>query len=162
MKNWYNSLNPRERNLVFYGSIISIVLIIGLFIVQPLIEKNQALNKVIASQKASLKNMHKQSLQVKQLQQQGTSKTNTSSNQSPQQKIETALQTMRLKTALERMQSQGSNGVRIILKDANADRTMRLLSDLENKHGLLIDSLTVNTNNKEAGLIDARITIKSN
>lgn len=162
MKNWYNSLIPRERNLVFYGSIIAALMIIGLFIVQPLIDKNQKLNKIIASQKSSLKNMQKQSLQVKQLQQQGSNKTSSSSNKSPQQKIEAALQTMRLKPALERMQSQGSNSVRVILKNANADRTMRLLSDLETKHGLLIDKLTVNTNNKEAGLIDARITVKSN
>ena len=162
MKNWYNSLNPRERNLVFYGSIVATILVIGLFIVQPLMDKNKKLHKTIANQKSSLKVMQKQSLQVKQLQQQGSNKTTPSSNKSPQQKIETALQTMRLKPALERMQSQGSNSVRIILKDANADRTMRLLSDLETKHGLLIDNLVVNTNNKEAGLIDARITVKSN
>ena len=161
MKNWYNSLNPRERNLVFYGSIIATLLVIGLFIVQPLMDENKKLNKAIASQKSALKNMQKQSFQVKQLQQQGSSKSGASSNKSPQQKVETALQTLRLKPALERMQSQGSSGVRIILKNADADRTMRLLSDLETKHGLLIDKLTVNTNNKESGFIDARITVKS-
>ena len=161
MKNWYNTLSPRERNLVFYGSILATLMILGLFVVQPLLEKSKRLNTAIASKSLSLKMMQKQSLQVKQLQQQST-KPSQSANQNPQQVIEKLLQTFRLKPALERMQSQGNNGVNIVLKNANADRTMRLISDLENKHGLLINNLIVNTNNKEAGLIDVRLTVKSN
>jgi len=161
MKNWYNTLSPRERNLVFYGSILATLMILGLFVVQPLLDKNKKLNNAISSKRISLKTMQKQSLQVKQLQQQ-TIKPKQASNKNPQQLIESALQKYRLKPALERMQSQGSNGVHVILKDANADRSMRLIYDLENKHGLLINNLIVNTNNKKTGLVDIRLTVKSN
>jgi type II secretory pathway component PulM len=160
MKNWLNTLNPRERNLVTYGSIIAALLILGLFIVQPLFDNNKKLNKIISNKSTALKVMQKQSLQVKQLQQQAT-KPEQTSNQSPQQIIEKTLQTLRLKTALERMQSQGANGVNLVLKNANADRTMRLIADLENKYGLIISSLTINTHKKEAGLIDVRLTVKA-
>jgi type II secretory pathway component PulM len=160
MKNWLNTLNPRERNLVTYGSIIAALLILGLFIVQPLFDNNKKLNKIISNKSTALKVMQKQSLQVKQLQQQAT-KPEQTSNQSPQQIIEKTLQTLRLKTALERMQSQGANGVNLVLKNANADRTMRLIADLEKKYGLIISSLTINTHKKEAGLIDVRLTVKA-
>ena len=159
MKDWFNTLNPRERNIVTYGSIIAVLLIVGLFIVQPLLENNKKLNKIINIKSTALKIMQKQSAQVKQLQQQGT-KPEQTSNQSPQQIIESNLQTLRLKPALERMQSQGENGVSLVLKNANADRTMRLLADLEDKHGLKISSLTINTLKKEVGLIDVRFTVK--
>jgi len=160
MKDWFNTLNPRERNLVTYGSILAGLLILGLFIVQPLFDNNKKLNKIIDNKSTALKIMQKQSMQIKQLQQQAT-KPEQTSNQNPQQIIESALQTFRLKPALERMQSQGSNGVNLVLKNANADRTMRLIADLENKHGLNISNLTINSNKKEAGLIDVRLTVKS-
>ena len=161
MKDWLNTLNPRERNLVTYGSIIATLLILGLFIVQPLLDNNKKLNKIISNKTTALKVMQKQSLQVKQLQQQAT-KPEQTNNQSPQQIIESALQTSRLKPALERMQSQGLNGVNLVLKNANADRTLRLIADLENKYSLTISNLTINTHKKEAGLIDVRLTVKAN
>ncbi len=160
MKDWFNTLNPRERNLVTYGSLIAGLLILGLFIVQPLLDNNKKLTKIIDSKNTSLKIMQKQSAQVKQLQQQAT-KPEQTNNQNPQQIIEKALQTLRLKPALERMQSQGANGVNVVLKNANADRTMRLIANLENKFGLIISNLTINTHKKEAGLIDVRLTVKA-
>jgi len=160
MKNWFNTLNPRERNLVTYGSLLAGLMILGLFIIQPLFDNNKKLNKIIDSKSTALKIMQKQSAQVKQLQQQAT-KPEQTNNQNPQQIIESALQTLRLKPALDRMQSQGSNGVNVILKNANADRTMRLIADLENKHGLIISNLTINTHKKEAGFIDVRLTVKA-
>lgn len=159
MKNWYNTLAPRERILVLYGSIIAIILLFWMLIAKPLINNHRTLNKVISSQKITLETMQRQSLQIKKLQQQGT-KPVTSNNANPQQLVERSLQTWRLKTKLERMQSQGAKGVRLSLKNANADRIMRFLYELEDKHGLSIDNLVINNNKKEAGYADIRLTIK--
>jgi len=161
MKNWYNTLAPRERALVFYGGIISIVLLFWMLVAKPLYNNNQKLKKVIDSQKTTLEKMHKQSIQIKQLQSQNT-KTKTNSTGNPQQLLERSLQTWRLKPQLERMQSQGASGVTLSLKNANADRVMRFLYELENKYALSIDNLKINNNKKEAGFADVRLTIKRN
>jgi len=161
MKNWYNTLAPRERALVFYGGIISIVLLFWMLVAKPLYNNNQKLKKVIDSQKTTLEKMHKQSIQIKQLQGQNT-KTQTNSTSNPQQLLERSLQTWRLKPQLERMQSQGASGVTLSLKNANADRVMRFLYELENKYALSIDNLKINNNKKEAGFADVRLTIKRN
>jgi type II secretory pathway component PulM len=160
MKNWFNSLSPSERNLVFYGSILASLILLWMLVVEPLINNHTKLNKTITYQKNTLKVMQKQSSQVKQLQQLGEKSTQSSTG-NPEQLIEKALQTWRLKPALERMQAQGSKGVRIVLKNAIADRSMRFLYDLENKHGLLISNLVINNSNKEAGYTDLRITVKA-
>ena len=159
MKTWYNSLSPRERTLVIFASIASLLLLLWLFVAKPLYTKHQKLNKQITSQKITLETMKKQSLEVMRLKQQNL-KAPTKVTGNAQQLIERALQTWRLKPKLERMQSQGANGIRLVLKDANADRFMRFLFELENKYALTISSLKINTTKKEPGFADIRLTVK--
>lgn len=158
MKNWYNTLAPRERALVLYGGIFSVIVLFVILVAKPLYNNHKRLNKTISIQKKTLQNMQKQSVEIKQLQQQ-TKKPVASSSGNPQQLVERSLQTWRLKPNLERMQSQGSNGVRLALKNANADRFMRFLHELETKHSLSINNLVINNNKKEAGFADVRLTI---
>ncbi len=162
MNNWYNSLSQRERMLVTYGSIAVALILLWLLAIKPLYNNHLKLNRTIAQQQSSLLLMQKQSTQIKQLQQQGQRKPVANSSQNPQQLIERSLQTWRLKSSLERMQSQGLRGVRLILKNANADRMMHFLYELENLHSLSIDSLAINTAKKETGLADFRLTILRN
>lgn len=106
--------------------------------------------------------MQKQSVQIKQLQQQKKKPEASGGSGNPQQLVERSLQTWRLKPMLERMQSQGSNGVRLSLKNANADRVMRFLYELEDRHTLSISNFVINNNKKEAGFADVRLTITRN
>jgi len=159
MKTWFNSLSPRERTLVIVAGIASLLLLFWLLLAKPLFDNHTRLNKIIASQTDTLKKMQLQSIEIKQLQKL-TSKPVTTNNKNPQQLIEHSLQTWRLKPSLERMQSQGANGVRLILKNANADRVMRFLYELENKNALSISEMVINNNKKESGFADIRLTIK--
>ncbi len=159
--NWYNTLSPRERNLVFYGGIIAILILVWLLVIDPLYSNHKKYNKIIASQKSTLQTMQKQSVEVKKLQQQAV-KPVTSSSGNPQQLVERSLQTWRLKPRLERMQSQGANGIRLTLKNANADRVVRFLSELESKYNLAISNLIMSNANKDTGYIDVRLTVKRN
>lgn len=159
MKTWYNSLSPRERTLVLFASVAVFTLLFWMILAKPLFKKHQKLNKQISAQQATLENMKKQSLQIKALKQQNI-KPAIKVSGNTQQLIERALQTWRLKPQLERMQSQGANGVRIILKNANADRFMRFLFELENKYGLTINNLVISNTKKEPGFVDIRLTIK--
>lgn len=162
MKNWYNTLTPRERALVLYGGILALLVLFSMLVAKPLYNNHQRLNKVISSQKKTLQTMQKQSVQIKQLQQQKKKPEASGGSGNPQRLVERSLQTWRLKPMLERMQSQGSNGVRLSLKNANADRVMRFLYELEDKHTLSISNFVINNNKKEAGFADVRLTITRN
>lgn len=161
MKDWYNTLAARERALVFYGGIIAIMILVWMLVIDPLMTSHTKLNKIINSQQKTLETMQSQSIQVKQLQQ-GNKKPVANNSGNPQQLVERSLQTWRLKAKLERMQSQGSNGVILSLKNVNADRAMRFLYELEDKYALLITNLVINNDKKEAGFADVRLTIKRN
>lgn len=161
MKTWYNSLSQRERLLVVYGSIAVTLILLWLLAVKPMYEKNVRLNTLIKQQESKLATMQRQSIEIKQLQQLNIKAPNSNSNQqNPQQLIERSLQTWGLKKSLERMQSQGSTGVRLILKDANANRVIQFLYEVENKHSLIIDNMAIDKNKKNNGLADFRLTIK--
>ncbi|MEH6455079.1 MAG: type II secretion system protein M [Cocleimonas sp.] len=162
MSNWLNSLSPRERALVSYGSIAVLIVLVWLLGVKPLYNNQIKLIKTIDSQKATLATMQKQSVEIKQLLKQKIVKPTKIGTQNPQQLIDRSLQTWRLKPVLERMQSQGSNGVRLTLRNANADRVMRFLHELESKHSLSISNMSIDSDNKEAGFADFKLTIKSN
>ena len=103
--------------------------------------------------------MQKQSLEIKKLQSQAL-KPNDKVNGNPQQLVERSLQTWRLKTKLERMQSQGSKGIRLTLKNASADRVVRFLHEIENKYNLSINNLIISNEKKEKGYVDVRLTVK--
>ena len=161
MSTWYNTLAPRERALVFYGGIVAIVILFWMLIIDPLMTNHTKLNKIINSQQKTLATMQSQSIEIKRLQTQGTKPTKNVSG-SPQQLVERSLQTWRLKPKLERMQSQGSKGVRLSLNNVNANRAMRFMYELEDKYALTITSLVITNDKKETGLADIRLTIKRN
>jgi type II secretory pathway component PulM len=158
MKAWYNSLSAREQALVTYGGIVVLFILIWLLLVKPLYASHIKLNKMLEKQKGDIRLMQKQSSLVKKLQLQ-SKKAVPKSTQNPQQLIERSLQTWRLKSSLERMNTQGSNAVRLTLKKANADRAMRFFYELENTHGLSINNMIINNSGDEAGFIDIRLTI---
>ncbi|KAG1707703.1 hypothetical protein GQR58_003355 [Nymphon striatum] len=105
--------------------------------------------------------MKGQSFQVKQLRKSNSSNSPIKISGNPQQLVEKALQTWRLKPALQKMQSQGPEAVRLTLKDANADRFMRCLHEIENKYALGIENLSI-VADKETGLADSSFNIKGN
>jgi len=159
MKNWYNALTTRERNLVTYGSLVAALILFWLLIGRPLYSTHKTLSLDIQDKSNQLELMKAQSRQVKQLQAQQSGSSIKTISGNPQQLVEKALQTWRLKPALQRMQSQGAKSVLISLKDANADRFMRFLYDLEKKYALGIEDMGI-TADKETGLVDVRLTVK--
>jgi type II secretory pathway component PulM len=159
MKNWYNSLTTRERNLVTYGSIIAALILFWLLIARPLYNRHKTLSVNIQAKSAQLELMKAQSAKVKRLQSINSNSSTKTVSGNPQQLVERALQTWRLKPALQRMQSQGPKSVLLSLKNANSDRFMRFLYDLENKYALAIENMAIKVD-KETGLVDVRLTVK--
>jgi len=157
MKDWYNALEERERNLVLYGSIVVGIILIWLLIIKPLYNKKASLNKSIESQTTTLATMQEQRTEVEILKKQKTKKKPVGN---PQQRIDRSLVKWGLKDKLERMQQQGKDIV-VNLKDANADRGFQFLYDLENTHALTLTSIAINGDDERNGIVDFRLTIGS-
>lgn len=159
MKQWFMMLSSREKTLVSVGAVLVPLLLLWLVVLQPMIKKSSALDDQIQDRTSILQKMRQQSTDIKLLQQNsGNKKTVVRGN--PQQKVESALRTWRLRSALGVMSAPNSNTVKLNLRDAEADNIMRFLFDVETKYGLAVTDLSMKPT-KDIGKANASLTLEA-
>ena len=151
-------LSSREKTLVSIAAISVIIMLFWLVILNPIISKHDKLSKLTNDKQVTLRIMQRQSALVQQLQQ-ASRPTVKKVTGNPQQLIEQALQTWRLKPTLQRMQSQGANKIAVSLKNAEADKVMRFIAELETKYSLNSTAMVI-TKSKKIGMVNIRLTLE--
>ncbi len=159
IKSWFLMLSSREKTLVSIAAIAVIFMLFWLFILNPILSQHEQLIKLTEEKQTELLLMQRQSLLVKQLQQQVNASKRKKVKGNPQQLIERALQTWRLKQNLQRMQSRGAKKVILSLKKAEADNVMRFIFELEQKYDLVSSEMII-SQNKTIGTVDVRLTLE--
>jgi len=152
-------LSSREKTLVSIAAISVTMMLFWLIVLNPILSKHEKLSKLTEEKQIELRIMQRQSTLVKQLQQQANGSSTKKVTGNPQQLIEQALQTWRLKPTLQRMQSQGTKKISLSLKNAEADKVMRFIAELESKYGLNSTDMTI-TKSKTLGMINIRLTLE--
>ena len=159
IKSWFLMLSSREKTLVSIAAVAVTLMLFWLIIINPILSKHDKLSKLTEDKRVELRIMQRQSALVQQLQQQVNSASIKKVTGNPQQLIEQALQTWRLKPTLQRMQSQGTNKVAVSLKNAEADKVMRFIAELERKYGLTSTAMVI-TKSKIIGMVNIRLTLE--
>ena len=159
LKSWFLMLSSREKTLVSVATVAVIVMLFWLLILNPILSSHESLTKLTQSKQTELQLMQRQGAMVKQLQRQSSATTTKKVTGNPQQLIEKALQTWRLKSTLQRMQSRGVNKVILSLKKAEADKVMRFIHDLEQKYGLNTNEMILKKS-KTIGMVDVRLILE--
>ena len=159
MKQWFMMLSSREKTLVSVAAVVVPLLLFWLLLLQPTINKRAALESQITDRSEILQQMRGLSGEIAQLKRTGGNK-KVVSRGNPQQKVESALRTWRLRPKLGTMSAPSSSTVRLNLREAEADNIMRFLYDIENKHGLAVKLLSLKPT-KEIGIANASITLEA-
>lgn len=160
MKQWFMMLSSREKTLVSVAAIVVPILLIWLLFLQPMIKEHAALQQQIEDRLTILEKVRQQSTQIKQLRVSGGRQASTNRG-NPQQKIESALRTWRLRSDLNEMRTIASNMVKLDLKSsAEADNVMRFLYDAETKFGFTVKELSMKPG-KEVGTSTAVVTLEA-
>ncbi|PWR00238.1 type II secretion system protein GspM [Leucothrix pacifica] len=158
MKQWFMMLSSREKTLVSIAAVLVPILLIWLLLLQPMLNKHTALAEQIEDRSAILQNMRQQSAEIKILERSGGNR-KTVSTGNPQQKVDSALRTWRLRSTLGEMSAPNSTTVRLNLRDAEADNIMRFLFDLETKYGLTVKDFSMKPT-KDVGKANANLTLE--
>ncbi|PID45921.1 MAG: hypothetical protein CSB47_06330 [Proteobacteria bacterium] len=159
MKQWFMMLSSREKTIVTIGAIVVPLLLLWLLLLQPMIKKHGVLDEQIKDRTAILERMRQQSAEIKTLKKHsGSHKSVNKGN--PQQKVESALRTWRLRTALGVMSAPNSRTVKLNLRGAEADNVMRFLFDIETKYGLAVKALSIKPT-KDAGKVNVSLTLEA-
>jgi general secretion pathway protein M len=157
MKEWFESLEQRERRLILGGG--ATLLLMGIYFLgwEPFINGLHDLRESTQRKQLELVWMQNAVQEVKQLQSTQTAPVRFSSGQSLLGVIDRSAKTKQLGDSVKRVQPDGTSKARVWLENAKFDTVVGWLEELEMRYGVSVDTITFEKQEEE-GLVDARIS----
>ena len=156
MKQWLNSLEPRERRLVLGGAVLGSCLLLYLLAWEPFVGKVEQLRASHSEQQALLEWMQGAAREVKQLSHGTRRPGQAASGQSLLALIDSTAKAARLGTALKRVQPDGEQRVQVWLEEAPFDDVVAWLEGLDRRQAATLESSVFVAKDKP-GLVDVRL-----
>ena len=157
MKEWFESLEARERHMVIGGAITLLVLSIYFLGWEPFINRLHFLEDSTQQKQVDLAWMKNAANEVKQLQATHAAPVRFASGQSLLGVIDRSAKTKQLGDSVKRVQPDGTSKARVWLENAKFDVVIGWLEELERRYGVGIETITFEKQAEE-GLVDARIS----
>lgn len=157
MKEWFENLQPLERIYVIGGGIAMVVFLLYLMVWMPLGNKVKTSRETVAQQRQDVEWMRAAGEQVRKL---GLNRpaNNINRNRSLLAVVDQDIQAAQLKGALQRMEPDGAQSVKIWISKGSFDALIGMLGKLETTQGISVKSLSINPTDTQ-GLVDARVTL---
>ncbi len=158
MRDWFDSLQARERLFVMAAAIFLVFAILYLGIWMPLDRGQKSLSYSVDSWKTALAELRPlKSL----LQSTGSGQTQTSArNQSLVVIIDNTLRERGLYSALQRSQPTTGNGIRVEFENVVFDDLVLWLGDLSVRYGLQVQSGSFSNPRDNEGRINSTLTLE--
>lgn len=159
MKEWFNNLAQRERQMVISASVLII-----LFVIYQLWSSfNSHVGKLqdrVDNQQNIQSWMQQASDEVRQLRGAGATGARPKGKQLLLGLIDRSAKENQLGASLQKVQPEGQQGVRVWLEKAAFDNIVIWLDTLQFKHGLVITDVSVDSQDI-TGTVNARVLIES-
>jgi len=154
---WFYALDQRERLLVIGTAITVVITLFYVVIWEPVHQGLGEQQLLHASQSDNLMWMQEAAAEVRSLKAAGGGSRKAPSNQPVSLVLEQSIATAGLKDNLNKIESSGKKGARVKLDAASFDQMLIWLNTLEQRHGIVVTSATIDRADKP-GLINARIS----
>jgi len=158
VKQYLKGLNPRERLVLAGGASALLVIAVYLFVWEPLLEKQVALNASIKSQQIAYQQMLKSAAEVKQLKGAGGYKAISSS--AMQSVINRTAKSALPRAIIKRVEQNRQQAVQVWIDQAGFDDVIKWLGSLQQTKGVRVIAL-VSERTKQAGRVNIRLTLKA-
>lgn len=159
MKEWFNSLEARERKVLIGGAVVLGFTIFYFLLWDPLITKMSHLETSIQEQQELIVWMENAAQEVEQLQSKVQSLGRSGKGQSLLGVIDSTAKRNRLKDAVKRVQPDGKTKARVSLENANFNDVIKWIEALQRTQGVRVES-TVIEKQSEEGLVNARFVFE--
>lgn len=160
MKNWFESLESRERQFVGLGALIVVVALIYGFIWAPLDKNHDSMATSVDDWQRSLAELRPLK-GLSQSSNQGTGSTSATSQQSPIIVVDQTLRSRGLEQFRRRSQPTSSNGVRVEFENVAFDDLVLWLGDLSDQHAMHVQAGSLSTGSQPApGRVNATLTLE--
>ncbi len=158
MKAWFATLSPRDRLIVVGGgSLLIMVLLVGSWL--SFVDDVERMREVVSEQHVVSQWMESAAQEVLILRKGDNQKHVANSGGSLLSLVDQTARRSGLGSAMTRVEPDGSDKVRIRLERVNFDKMMRWLEELQTKHEVSINSITVDQH-QDNGLANVRLSLK--
>ena len=157
LKHWFNSLQPRERQVVSVGAVILPLVLLYLLIIDPLYQNLVSQRERIANQQQLLHWMQQSAQEAKQLMASGGPGNAQNNNKAPYLLVDEAVRRAGL-PAPSRLEPQGSDAAIAQFENLAFDRLMPVLASLQAMNNLTVTDMSIVR--REDELVSATISIK--
>lgn len=159
MKDKWQQLSSRERRLVVIMSAVLVVTMFYFLLWQPM-QDGLARSRVrVKAQQAQLQEMRQQAAIARQLLAKQRSGSAVKNSSSLLVVIERTAQQKQIKSALQKVQPEGNEGVRIWLENASFDKLVDWLALLSSRNNVYVSEISIDRQ-KDSGLVNGRILLQ--
>jgi general secretion pathway protein M len=158
MKEWWESLQVRERRILALGALL--LLVVGFYVLvwEPIHQRHRQLTDQVAEQRAVLGWMEGSAAEARRLRGQGEAAPAQARSGSLLSLIDSRARASGLGDALKRVEPEAGDKVRVWLEEAAFDTVARWLGELQRDYGVSVDSVVLDPKG-DAGLVNARIVV---
>ena len=161
MKDWFASLEPRERRLIITAGVVVVVALLYLLVWEPIARDNESLKLRYESSQQLISWMEDAVQEAKTLQAQikASGPSGRSKNQSLLGVIDRTAKRDKLGPSVKRVQPDGKTGARVWLENVVFNDMIKWLEKLEQQEGVRLVT-TVIDKQDEPGLVNARLVFE--
>lgn len=158
MKDWFDSLQPREQLYVGAAGLVIVFALIYFLAWLPLGNQQAALRTSISTWEQSLAELRPLKTAV---QNNSNGRSQSGAGESLVVTVDSTLAQFDLGPALQRSQPVGQTGIRVEFENAAFDDLVRWLGALSSRYGLEVDSGTFSVSSQSAaGRVNASLTLQ--
>ena len=158
MKEWWDSLQARERMIVtVLGGVVALA-VIYFVLLKPLGDARTKLRADTKSQQATLAWMRQAGQEVQQLRQQ-SSAGGSNANRSLLSIVDSSAKKSGLRKPISRMEPDGDKAVKLWVDDAEFDALVRWLGDLQRTFAVQVGRASFSRTDSP-GIVNSRLTLE--
>lgn len=158
MKDWFNALQPRERLTITACTIVTAIAFIYLLVWAPIADGRAQLEINVKAQRETLAWMRQAGQQVQEARRVVPSAM-VNDPRSLLSIVDSSAEQGGVRDAIERMEPEGDDGVKLSMEDAGFDATIQWLGALKRSHNVDVVSASI-TPSEKAGQVDTRLSLQ--
>ncbi len=160
MKDWFETLAPRERIMVAVCAVVVVFAVLWFLIWTPLDNRHNAMRENVGDWESGLATLQR----VAELRGSGAAGRQSNvpiSNQTPVVVVDTTLRARNLLSAMRRSQPTTSTGIRVEFEDVAFDSLVLWLGDLSSRHAMHVQAGSLSVAARaEPGRVNATLTLE--
>lgn len=156
MREWYDSLEPREQLIVGIGALVAGLMLVFLIVWEPLAQRSARLDTEIANARELVVFMQRTEQEVRQLGRVAPGV--AQANRSLLAIVDSSSKQTGMSALIKRIQPEGQTSVRLWIEDAPFDKLADWLHQLESQQQIKVDNGSLDRD-EQSGTVKARLTL---